>query len=222
MIPQQLPLGLHFAPVPRLENFLPGANGAALHALRQALTGAGPQFLHLWGPEGSGKTHLLRALRVAQGEPDAQPLPLPDPGAGDRIAVWDDVHALDEAGQARLFALQNEVRGTPGRVLVSAADAPPAALRLREDVRTRLGWGLVFQLHPIADEERADALGAHVRARGVRVDEELVPYMLSRLPRDMRTLVSVLDALDAYALERGRALTVPLLREWLQRATPVE
>jgi DnaA family protein len=75
----------------------------------------------------------------------------------------------------------------------------------------------VFALRPITEAERAAALVAHARARGVRMDEELVPYMLSRLPRDMRTLVSVLDALDAYALQRQRALTIPLLRQWLQQ-----
>jgi DnaA family protein len=79
----------------------------------------------------------------------------------------------------------------------------------------------VFQVRPIPESGRVEALLAHARARGVRVDDDLVPTMLTRLPRDMRTLVAALDALDAFALERGRALTVPLLREWLLR-TPVE
>ncbi len=217
MKPQQYALDLLAPPQATLDNFVPGSNAAALAALRDALAGRGPAFIHLWGPPGSGRSHLLAALR-------APPVPEPLPAAGvpafsgaQRLYVADDVHRLDAAGQAALFGLQNEVRQHPGTVLVTAADLPPARLQLRDDVRTRLAWGLVFALHPIAEPDLAAALMAYARARGARVDDDLVPYMLTRLPRDIRTLVAVLDALDAHALARQRALTVPLLREWLQQ-----
>jgi len=219
--PHQFALDLLQPPEPTLDNFVPGPNGAALAALRAALEGSGPQFLHLWGAPGSGRSHLLQAVAREAGTvlaPSAPATPaVPGFAPGQRVYVVDDVHQLDAAGQAALFVLQNQVREQPGTVLVTAADLPPARLALREDVRTRLGWGLVFALRPITEAEQSAALVAHARARGVRMDEDLVPYMLSRLPRDMRTLVSVLDALDAYALERQRALTVPLLRQWLQQ-----
>jgi DnaA family protein len=228
--PQQIALDLLPAPTPSLDNFVPGANGPVLAALRAALAGQGPEFLHLWGAAGSGRSHLLAAMARAAGAARADLGSVPTFVPQQRVYVVDDVHQLDDSQQAALFALQNAVRehyrpafpghpaadATPGSVLVTSADLPPARLRLREDVRTRLAWGLVFALHPIAEPERAAALVAYARARGARVDDELVPYMLTRLPRDMRTLVSVLDALDAYALARQRALTVPLLREWLQ------
>ena len=228
----QYPLDLLTLPLPTLENFVPGANGPALAALHDAVAGHGPAFVHLWGPAGSGRSHLLAAVRGAAGtaaprSAAAAPEPATAPGTpvpafidGQKVYVADDVDALDPAGQAALFALQNQVRQHPGCVLVTAASLPPARLELREDVRTRLAWGLVFALRPIAETDQAAALAAYARARGARVDEELVPYMLTRLPRDMRTLVSVLDALDSFALSRQRALTVPLLREWLQQAPP--
>ncbi len=219
--PHQFALDLLQPPAPTLDNFVAGPNGAALAGLRAALDGRGPQFLHLWGAPGSGRSHLLQAVAREAGAaaaPSGSPMPaVPGFKPGQRVYVSDDVHCLDAAGQAALFVLQNQVREQPGTVLVTAADLPPAQLALREDVRTRLGWGLVFALRPITEAEQSAALVAHARARGVRMDEDLVPYMLSRLPRDMRTLVSVLDALDAYALARQRALTVPLLRQWLQQ-----
>jgi len=83
-------------------------------------------------------------------------------------------------------------------------------------VRSRLGWGLALALQPLSEEEKADALREQLAARRVRAAPDLIPTMLSRLPRDMRTLAAVLDALDGYALQQGRALTVPLLRDWLR------
>jgi len=229
--PHQFTLDLLALPTPTLDNFVAGANGAALAALRDVLAGRGPPFVHLWGPPGSGRSHLVAAVEHAAQAAGWEPAGAPaDPGAGGapdvvpqfeparRVYAVDDVDSLDAGGQARLFGLQNAVREHPGHFLVTAADRPPAHLALREDVRTRLAWGLVFALHPIAEPDQAEALAAYAQARGARVDADLVPYMLTRLPRDMRTLVSVLDALDAFALTRQRALTVPLLREWLQLA----
>lgn len=214
---QQLPLDLLHPPAPSLENFVPGANAAVVAALRDLLEGRGPQFVHIWGAPGSGRSHLLAAVARAVGS-DAKNIPqhVPSFSSGQRVYVVDDVHLLDAAGQTELFALQNQVRDHAAAFLVTAADLPPAQLRLRDDVRTRLAWGLVFALRPIPESDQAAALLAYARARGARVDEDLVPYMLTRLARDMRTMVSVLDALDAYALARQRALTIPLLREFLQ------
>lgn len=214
--PQQFALDLLAPAMPTLDNFVAGANAPALAALRDALAGRGPAYVHLWGPPGSGRSHLLAALRAAGATGRAGP-GVPPFAARQALYAVDDVHTLDGAGQAALFGLQNEVRQHPGHILVTSADRPPAQLQLREDVRTRLAWGLVFALRPIAEPDQAAALAAYARARGARVDDELVPYMLTRLPRDMRTLVAVLDALDAFALARQRALTVPLLREWLQQ-----
>ncbi len=237
MTPHQFTLDLLALPTPTLDNFVPGANGAALAALRELLDGRGPAFVHLWGPPGSGRSHLIAAVRNRAVDPGASDAFVADvaadaasnraPGAigavpdfrpAQRVYAVDDVDRLDAAGQARLFGLQNAVRQHPGCFLVTSAGRPPAHLELRDDVRSRLAWGLVFALQPIAEPDQAAALAAYAQARGARVDTDLVPYMLTRLPRDMRTLVSVLDALDAFALSRQRALTVPLLREWLQSA----
>ena len=230
MNPHQFTLDLLALPQPTLDNFVAGPNGAALAALRDLLAGRGPSFVHLWGPPGSGRSHLLAAVdraavtdpaavtqRLADGQPPGRPPAVPAFAPPRQVYVADDVQALDADGQARLFGLQNQIRQNPGCFLVTAASLPPARLAMREDVRTRLGWGLVFALHPIAEAEQAAALEAYARSRGARVEEDLVAYMLTRLPRDMRTLVSVLDSLDAFALARQRALTVPLLREWLQQ-----
>jgi len=100
--------------------------------------------------------------------------------------------------------------------VVAAGNAPPAALALREDLRTRLGGGLVYQVQPLADEEKARCLRAEAERRGLRLGDEVLDYLLSRVRRDMRSLAAVLDRLDALSLELKRPITVPLAREALK------
>ncbi|HEX4596160.1 MAG TPA: DnaA/Hda family protein [Burkholderiaceae bacterium] len=208
MMSRQLALGLLRPPAQTLHNFVPGRNGEALAAAREVAAGRGPQFVYFWGPAGSGRTHLLVAVAAARAAPA---------GAGSApLHTADDVHVLDESGQARLFLLMDQVRADPAARLVAAGDQPPAHLALRDDVRSRLAWGLALALHPLSEEEKAAALREQLAARGVRAATDLIPTMLSRLPRDMRTLSATLEALDAYALQQGRALTVPLMRHWLR------
>jgi DnaA family protein len=165
-----------------------------------------------WGAPGSGRSHLLHALAAGAGatlwSPDQPP---EQPG----LTLADDVDTLDEAAQIALFNRLNAVRALPGRACVAAGSVAPSRLALREDLRTRLGWGLVFQLHPLTDQQKAGALRAHAAGTGLALPEDVLAYLLGRFPRDMRTLVAALDALDAYALARKRPLTLALLRDWL-------
>jgi DnaA family protein len=205
---QQLALDLIQPLEPSLDNFVPGANAEALAALRAAAAGAGPSFIYLWGAQGCGRTHLLHAM-VAP--------PLADMFNPEQsLYAIDDVDRLDAAGEQRLFNLANEVRAASGTTLIAAGNAPPAQLALRPDVRTRLAWGLVYQLHPLSDVDKAQALATHAASRGIALSPEVVAFMLNHMPRDMRTQIAVLDALDAAALAAKRTITVPLVREWLQ------
>lgn len=212
--PAQLALDLVQPLTPRLDNFVPGRNAEALATLRTLVAGQGAQFVYLWGEPGCGRSHLLAAL-AAEGGCLGCAGEVPEFAAAAQLYLVDDIDALDEAGQARFFRLVNEIRGAPGARLASAGSAPPARMALREDVRTRLAWGLVYQLHALSDVEKAQALLAHAGSRGIVLTPEVRAWMLAHLPRDMRTQVAVLDALDAYALARKRPITLPLLREWL-------
>jgi DnaA family protein len=93
---------------------------------------------------------------------------------------------------------------------------PPARLDLAPELLTRLAWGLVYQLHPLDDAEKAAALAGHAAARGLRLPAEVSAYLLRHVRRDLPTLMGVLDALDRHSLETQRPLTVPLVREVLQ------
>ena len=132
--------------------------------------------------------------------------------------VDDDVDSLSESQQQRLFVLLNEIRSAGTARFVGAGNAAPMHLTLRDDVRTRLAWGLVYQVHALSDDEKAQALSAHAASRGFALSAEVVDYLLTHMPRDMRTLVAVVDALDTYALSVKKPLTVPLVRHWAEDA----
>ena len=198
---QQLLLELAPPPPPTLDNFSPGKNGAALKALREALED-GERFVFLWGPNGSGKTHLLRAFSAAGS------------GAGLEVATADDADRLGEAAQVALFDQCNRLRASGG-ALAASAGVPPAQLALRPDLRSRLASGIVLQLRPLSDADKAAALRAHAAARGIALDGELIRYLLTHFDRDMGTQIAALDALDRYSLQRKRPITLPLLKEAL-------
>ena len=127
----------------------------------------------------------------------------------------DDVSRFDQDGQIALFHLYNRLREAGGALLVSGPIAP-GGLDLRPDLLTRLGWGLVYQIHGLNDEEKALALQVHARERGFRLPQEVLDYLLRHWRRDLPSLMAVLDALDRYTLEQQRPVTVPLLRQLLQ------
>ena len=198
----QLPLAFA-APAASLENFVVGQNTELLARLRALEI---PRVLYLWGEAGSGKTHLVGAVQALHGE---------------HILVADDAQTLGPDQQERLFdAFNATLLGAPP--LVVAGDRPPLLLQMREDLRTRLGAGLVYALHPLSDEEKRIALTQAAHERGLTLSEEFITYVLTHFSRDMRSLMAMLDALDRYALATRRALTLPLLRQWLQREMRLE
>lgn len=196
---QQLPLEISPPAEPDFGNFLAGSNAEALARVRELAAGAlAEAVVYLWGEPGCGRTHLLRAARRA------------NPG----LVIADDVESLDATSQQALFAAINAARDGQAAVL-AAGSAPPAQLRLREDLRSRLAWGLVYQLRPLTDADKALHLQSEAARRGLKLSDEVVSYLLSRMPRDLASLNAALDALDRHSLARQRPLTLPLVREAL-------
>ena len=131
------------------------------------------------------------------------------------LQEMDEVSRLDDAGEIALFDLCNRLRASGG-ALAAGGEAPPAQLALRPDLRSRLASGIVLQLHPLSDEEKAAALRKRAAGRGMALEEELIRYLLTHFERDMGTQIAVLDALDRYSLQQKRPITLPLLREALR------
>ena len=224
---EQLVFELAAPEPPSFANFLTGGNAEALAAVKALAAGdTAEPVVMLWASPGTGKTLLLGAAvdavsarggaSVFVAEPGE--LLAQDPATLSRRAVVaiDGIECATPEAQARMFTLFNGLREHGGHLLV-ASRLPLAALPLREDLRTRLGWGLVYELTPLADADKPAALAAYGQARGFRLADEVIGYLLAHGRRDMGALIGMLVALDRHSLATKRPITVPMLRAWLQR-----
>lgn len=197
---KQLLLDIQPAALPSFDNFVIGRNAEAINSLESALDGSSDQrFIYLWGESGSGKSHLIAAAQARN---------------SNNLVCADNVHLLDDTAQIELFNTYNELRAGEG-VLIATGNAAPTQMNLRDDLATRLAWGLVYQLHPLTDEEKAMALKNHALERGMKLPDEVLDYCLRHLRRDLPSLMSTINALDEWSLTYKRPVTLPLLRQLL-------
>lgn len=221
---KQLALDIGLARGPTLAGFLPGPNEAAWKhlVLWVGSPTRSPVPTYLWGAPGSGKTHLLRAVQEALREQGAragwldpsiaEPPPFDEDWA---VVLLDDVDRYSAVQQHAAFSWFVHAQSLQRGVL-AAGLAAPAHLQLREDLRTRLGWGHVFQLHVPSEPERRAVLRRAADARGIFLSDDVMDFILTRFPRDLGSLMALLDRLDAYALQAQRAITIPLVKAMLE------
>lgn len=204
---------------PTFANFVAGDSTEAVVSLARAATGEPGDGIALWGGEGAGKSHLLRAFVAAASAAGRSAIYLASPADIDAAAnaqyvAVDDVDRADAGAQARLFTLFNALRAHGGQ-FVAASRRQAAHSTLRDDLRTRLAWGLTFEVRALGDADKPAALIGHARQRGFALADDVIAYLLAHGRRDMRSLTATLAALDRYSLSTKRAITVPLLREWM-------
>jgi len=235
---KQLILDLAWDPLPPFAGFLAGDNAAVVAQLREQAWPGAP--LYLWGPAGCGKTQLLHELQARAVEAglaaqwfdatSATPWELADDAA---LVLLDGVDQFDEARQHAAFTLFVEAASRVGQAseatarlgvqFASSGRLPPVDLPVREDLRTRLGWGPVHAVRPLAEADTRDALRQEAARRGVVLGDDVLDYILVRFARDLKSLMHLLHRLDGFALAEKRAVTVPLLKRMLneeQAAAP--
>jgi DnaA-homolog protein len=221
---KQLALGIRLRAEALFASFWPGENAEVVAALKAPT--AAP--LWLWGAQGTGKTHLLQAVCAAAGElaayfPLDRSLALPPEAlAGyERTPVLclDDVDAVagDLAWERALFRLFNEAADLGSRLIFAAAAAPRQSQWLLEDWRSRAAACIVYQLRELDDGGRIAALQLRAAQRGLQLPLDTAEYLLKRMPRDLHSLFEVLDQLDEASLVAQRRLTIPFIRDALEK-----
>ena len=224
---KQIALDIGLASAPSFENFFAGPNEAALRHLQLWAGNSlrSPVPTYLWGVAGSGKSHLLKAFAevlcdqgATVGWIDASVLEPPEFDERWVAVLMDDCHLYTAVQQQAAFNwFVNAMSAADGqpRCVLAAGALPPADLALREDLRTRLGWGHIFALHALTDAERRAVLRQEADARGIFLGDEAMDFILSRFSRDLGNLMQLLDQLDGYSLQTQRAITIPLIKSML-------
>jgi DnaA family protein len=222
----QLPLEVHLRDDATMENFLALDKVQPLvSALQTQLDADGEAVIYLYGPAGTGKSHLLQAgCHVGSAETLYLPLaelhqfPAGEVLQGveflDRVCI-DDLHVVlgDANWELALFNLFNDARQQGCRLVVAGNAAPRALPVDLADLRSRLSWGIVYQLVEGDDEEKAEILQFRAARRGLSLATGVASYIVSRAPRAMEQLLQVLDQLDKVSLAEKRALSIPFVKE---------
>lgn len=216
---KQLTLDIGLDTEPDFARFLPGANGMALTALQQLQLPSAP--VYLFGPKGSGKSHLLSALAAQVRQQGGRcgwfsaDTPVPwDFDEGWSLVVIEDCERLDALQQHAAFKLFIEAASFGAQMACSGA-LPPAQLPLREDLRSRLAWGPAYALSPLPDDAARQALHEAAQRRGLHFSDEVLAYVMTHLARDLGSQMALLDRLDRFSLAHQRQVTVPLLKRML-------
>lgn len=226
---KQIPLPIGLTPRQSFDNFSSGMNGmnvALLRGLSSAadLEGVARSPVYLWGETGSGKTHLLCALaqqwqvqggRVTWLSASSHGPWLPEDVGS--LIVLDDCDGFDAEQQHAAFSMFVAAAGLGSQVL-AAGRLPPVDLPLRDDLRSRLGWGHVLALKSLTEAEARAVFRKAADERGIFLSDDVMDHLLTRFSRDMKSLMAMLEQLDEFALSQKRAVTVPLLKKMLQEA----
>ncbi len=231
---KQLTLDIGLASGPRFSNFFAGPNEAVLRHLqvwtgeRSAGAPLSPVPNYLWGPPGSGKTHLLRAVCEQlrdQGVDTAHALGWQDAAVHSAqeyrddwvLVVMDDVHLYTAEQQHQAFNWFVNAQ-THGCAVLAAGQCPPSDLKLREDLRTRLGWGHVFGLQTLDEGGRRGVLRKAADERGIFLGDEVLDFVQHRFSRDLGSLMELLALLDGYSLQTKRPITIPLIKSMMDNS----
>ncbi len=225
---KQIALDIGLSAGPTVANFCAGPNLAALQHLELWLGDKGnahnrsPVPTYYWGPSGSGKSHLLKAAREGLREQgarvgwlDASMHNAPEYSESWAAVLMDDVHAFTAAQQQVAFNWFVHAQ-TLQRPVMAAGEFAPVELKLRDDLRTRLGWGHIFGLQLLSEDQRRAVLRQAADARGVFLGDEVMDFMLTSFSRDLGHLMELLELLDGYSLQSKRAITIPMIKSMME------
>ena len=194
---EQLLLNIHLPRKKNLDNFIVGKNNESIEAIQNFVKSTDQLFIFIWGNEGSGKSHLASAVE--------------DYG----IKTIEDIETYDDDEQIKIFNLYNYHKETKRKLFITGANSTKH-MGLRDDLASRLSWGLVYQIKNLTDKEKILALEAYAYEKNMKLSHQVINFCMRNLRRDLHTLIASLDALDEWSLKNKRLITIPLLKELLK------
>ena len=131
------------------------------------------------------------------------------------VVAIDDVDSVagDGKWEQALFTYIRKWRETDGLLLFSASSTPADMPFKLPDLKTRIsGWPVTYQLHALSDPEKLLVLQDYANTRGLELNQEVGSYILNRFPRNLKSMLELLERVDVAAMSQQRRLTVPFLK----------
>ena len=211
--------------------FLPGENTGVYQQLQQLSTGKTSTCIYLWGQKGTGKSHLLQATCRNASESgrnsiyipstqfdEIEPTMLQGLGSLDLVCVDDiDYLADNQAWEHALLHLYNQLRDAQHSIVIAGNAAPNVIGIQLQDLKSRLSWGLTYYLKQLDDETKMAVLKKRAEHRSFELTDEVAFYLLSRVERDVQTLMGILDKIDDASLAEQRKITIPFVKTLLDK-----
>lgn len=226
----QLSLPIHQLDDESLTNFNSDNNLLLLSSLQKNFEQLHQPFFYIWGEQGSGKTHLLKAIfhdflrkqRAAIYVPLSKaayfsPAVLENLELQELVCL-DDIQAICgySEWETAIFDLFNRIKESGRTLLLISSAQSPSALEINlPDLRSRLTWGEIYQLNPLDEAQKIAVLQKNAYQRGMELSDETANFLIKRLDRDMHNLFAALDKLDKASLQAQRKLTIPFVKEIL-------
>jgi len=227
------------------DSFVVGTSNELAHAAARRVAGnSSVQFnpLFLYGGVGLGKTHLMHAIawHIRSATPERRVIYLSAEAFmnqfiralrfKDTMAFKDQFRSVDvlmiddvqfiagkDATQEEFFHTFNALVDHNRQVVISADRSPSDLEGIEERIKSRLGWGLVADIHPTDYELRFGILQSKLEQLGnVAVPSEVLEFLARRITSNVRELEGALNRVAAYADLTGRAVTLDLTQEILQ------
>lgn len=205
-------------------------NAEVVSLLQSIFTSAEAQQNIIWGEKFSGKTHLLQACcaKAAEVHRTVSYIPLKtfkiygtevlEGLSQSKLLVIDDIDEVlgDKDWEEALFNLINIIRENGQSLLLSATENPRKLKDVLPDLSSRLIWGGSYQLQALTDEEKPKALQARAEQRGFKLKDNVIEYVYRRYPRDIESLMEILNKLDEESFRQKSLITIPFAKQILE------
>lgn len=226
------------------ENFVVGKpNELAYAAARRVAESDEVTFnpLFLYGGVGLGKTHLMHAIawHIKRLRPNRKVIYLSaekfmyqfiralrfkdtvafkEQFRSVDVLMIDDVQFISgkDSTQEEFFHTFNALVDQNRQIIVSADKSPSDLEGMEERMKSRLGWGLVADVHPTTYELRLGILQAKAEKIGVAVPPQVIEFLAHKITSNVRELEGALTRIVAYATLVGRSITVEMTQDALR------
>ena len=198
--------------------------------------------LYLYGGVGLGKTHLMHAMarHIRERDPSRRVLYLSaekfmyhfvravrykdtmefkEQFRSADVLMIDDVQFIcgKDSTQEEFFHTFNVLIDHNRQVVISGDRSPSDLDAMEERLRSRLGWGLVADIHATTYELRLGILLAKIETIGVvDVPRDVVEFLARRITSNIRELEMALNRVTAHSTLVGRQIDLEIAKEVLR------